>query len=123
MTGAPTRSNDKETGMAEETKVRLFSEWVATQRRGELDLELTAALAEVTSGVHDLGKGGSVTLKISVKPGGGRGRTVLVTDDVTAKAPEADRESAVFFVDGAGNLRRDDPYNEAMFDRDGEVPG
>jgi hypothetical protein len=104
--------------MAEETKVRPFSEWLAAHRRGELDTEITAALAEMVSAVHDLGKAGSVVLKISVKPGGGRGRTVLVVDAVTIKAPEADREAAVFFVDGAGNLRRDDPYNEALFDRE-----
>lgn len=108
--------------MADEPKVRPFSEWVTTHRRGELDTELTAALAQVTSAVHDLGKAGQLTLKISVKPGGGRGRTVVVVDDIAIKAPEADREAAVFFVDGAGNLRRDDPYNESMFDREtGEV--
>jgi hypothetical protein len=105
-----------------DTKVRPFSEWLATHRRGELDTELTAALAELTSAVHDLGKAGNISLKISVKPGGGRGRTVLVVDAIVVKAPEADREAAVFFVDGAGNLRRDDPYNESMFDREtGEV--
>lgn len=108
--------------MTDDPQVRLFSEFVAAHRRGELDLELAAALAEVTTAVHDLGKPGTVTLKIAVKPGGGRGRTVQVVDAVTVKAPEADREVAVFFVDGAGNLRRDDPYNESLFEReDGEV--
>lgn len=104
--------------MSEEPTVGLFSAWVAEHRRGELDLELAAALAEVTRAVHDLEKAGTVTLKIAVKPGGGRGRTVQVVDAVTIKVPEAGREVAIFFVDEAGNLVRDDPYNERLFDRE-----
>lgn len=89
---------------------RLFSDWVAEQRRGELDTELADALREVAEHVAIHGKAGTLTLTIGVKPASkGDLSAVVVLDDVKTKLPRGDRSEAVWFIDGEGDLRRHDP--------------
>lgn len=83
-----------------------FSDWLARHRRGDLDDEIGQKLAEVVSAVHMLNKPGSVTIRLNVEPSG---RTVVLTDHVTAKVPEPSRDSAIYFATPLGELTRDDP--------------
>lgn len=92
----------------------MFSTWMAHHRRGELDAEVTAALAEVASAVSALGKGGKVTIVLALKAAGPSARTLLLVDSVKATVPEAERESAVYFIDREGCLSRNDPYQQRL---------
>lgn len=85
-----------------------FAAFLQEQRRGGLHAELTDKLAELVQVCAELGKGGSLTLKISLKPNAD-GSTMTVSDDVSVKAPEPERGAAIFFADDAGNLSRHDP--------------
>lgn len=91
---------------------RPFAEWLAEQRNGALNDELTAALDEVVERVTLLGRKGAVTLKIEVKPQAPG--VVVVTDDVSAKPPKEDRPGAVWFVDSDSNLSRTNAQQPAL---------
>lgn len=90
--------------------VRPFAEFLQEQRKGAAHLELSEAMNELVAAVIEHGKGGDLTLKISVAPAAkGAGNIVKVTDKVTLKAPEADRAGAIFFADRNANLSRSNP--------------
>jgi len=89
--------------------IRPFSDWIDTQREGALGIELSEALHELVGAVTVMGKAGSLTLKLTIKPGEkGTTGSVTVTDAVTVKRPEEHVES-FHFVDADGNLTRNNP--------------
>lgn len=93
-----------------ETEIRPFSEFLREQDRGHTHDVLSRRLHELISAVQETGKGGSLTLKIDVKPIPGTGaKTLTVTDAVAAKIPAAERPKSIFFVTNDGNLTRNDP--------------
>lgn len=96
-----------------------FAAWLQKQRDGGLHGELSDALAELVAACVEYGQSGRLTLTINVKPNKD-GVTVLVTDEVKVKAPEADRPPALFFTDTHGNLSRHNPYQPELPVR--EVP-
>jgi len=85
-----------------------FGTFLQEQRGGGLTTELGRELAKVVKGVIDHGKKGVLTLEISVAPGK-VDSTLVITDKVTPKVPQADRPAALFFADDDGNLSRRDP--------------
>lgn len=85
-----------------------FASWVQEQRSGLLHSEISEKLAEVVAGVLDLSKTGTLTLQIHVAPSKVKG-AVEITDKVSAKPPEPDRDAALFYADSRGNLSRRDP--------------
>lgn len=90
--------------------VKPFGEWLAGQRNGAAQAELTDAFAELVEAVQRHGKAGVLTLKISVKPAGNAGLgTVLVSDETAIEKPQADRQDAIWFVDEDFGLSRHDP--------------
>jgi hypothetical protein len=94
-----------------------FASWVQEQRGGLLHSELSELLASVTASVIELGKTGSLQLTISITPSKIRG-AVEISDKVVAKPAEPDRDAALFYADGTGNLSRRDPRQpELPFDR------
>lgn len=98
----------------EELAVRPFAAWLQEQRGGLTHAELTGALHELAEAVTTYAKPGSLTLTIKLKPAEGDRGAVIVADDVTLKAPQPDRAPAVYFVDEAHNLTRDNPYSVPM---------
>lgn len=94
------------------TELQRFSAWVAEHRRGDLDDELTAALAAVTERVAALGKTGTITLKLALKANGPNARTIVAVDHVTVTEPEPDREQSIYYAGDGGRLSRDDPYQQ-----------
>lgn len=89
----------------DERQLKPFADWLALQRKGSLANELAEALADLNRAVLETGKAGSVTLTIGVKPTGDE-VSVIVTDKVTSKVPEADRGQSIFFIDEDGNPLR-----------------
>lgn len=84
-------------------------DFLREQRRGGLHDEVTRKLHELVCAVMDHRKAGSLTIKITIKPGDRSAEHVEVADQVTLNAPEADRPSSIFFTTPEGNLSRRDP--------------
>jgi hypothetical protein len=87
---------------------RTFAAVISGLRYGELGDELTEALRALTMACAETGKGGTLTLKLTLKPGKG-GRHFSVHDDVALKLPKADRGESLMFPTPDGFLTRDDP--------------
>jgi hypothetical protein len=77
--------------------------------------EFAAALAALNAAVRDLGKGGEVTLSISVTPASkGDTDVVIVRSKVKAKLPEGARRQTVFYLDENNQLVRNDPKQQTL---------
>ena len=105
---------------AERPALKPFAAFLQEQRNGSLHDDLSTALAELVASCVETGKNGALTLKITVAPTKDES-FVLVTDDVTVKAPKHDAKPALFFPDAHGNLLRRDPRQPELPLR--EVPG
>lgn len=96
--------------------IRPFADFLREQNKGKTHDELSTALNDLVNAVTLHEKGGTLTLKIEVKPmEKGGGDVLLVTDEITVKMPKPKRKPSVFFPDADGNLRRNDP-NQMSFD-------
>lgn len=82
-------------------------------RGGELYDELSDALASLVHDVTVQRKGGSLTLKLDVKPNSDS--TVKVAGAYSVKAPKPNHGDNIFFVRGSGDLVREDPRQGQMF--------
>lgn len=101
----------------QDEQVRPFAAVLQEIGGGKLHARLSAQLAELTAAVTETGKKGTVTVTIRVEPlKKADQHTLVVTGSSTAKVPEGDDASptSVFFADGAGNLRRDDPRQQQL---------
>lgn len=98
----------------EDRQVRPFADWLQDQRSGALTIELADGLNDLVEAVALHGKAGTLTLVVKVAPAGKNGHTVVVTDDVKVKAPEAERGESIFFVDPDCNLTREIPGQERL---------
>lgn len=106
MTTEPTEAVDTGAKASTEDDRQPFSAFLAAHRDGRLGGELTAELADLIEAVERLEKGGTLNLKITVTHvGNGQ---VVVTDDITVKAPKPPRPQAIYFADN-GSLSRRDP--------------
>lgn len=92
-----------------EPVARSFATWLQEQRNGLCQAEATDALKELTAAVTEHQKGGTLTLKLTVKPAKVGIGTLLITDEVKVSLPEGDRPAAIFYADDDGNLSRHDP--------------
>ncbi|MEV0090393.1 hypothetical protein [Streptomyces sp. NPDC050738] len=94
----------------DEQVIRPFAAFLQDQAGGQLHAELSQQLHDLLQAVQETGKGGSIALKLDIKPiSGTDGRTVTVTDSVTAKTPKTERPKSIFFLADDGNLSRTDP--------------
>ncbi|WP_405676854.1 hypothetical protein OG292_19645 [Streptomyces sp. NBC_01511] len=94
----------------EQTVVRPFAAFLQEQAGGQLHDELSEKLHGLIEAIKDTGKGGSISLKIDIKPiPNTDGRTLTVTDSVAAKLPRTERPKSIFFATDDGNLSRSDP--------------
>lgn len=93
----------------DDRRIRPFADWLVEQRRGLLHAELGEGLNELLDAVVELGKPGTLTLTVHVKPAGVGDETVFVSDAVKVNKPQADRPAALFFVDDERNLSRENP--------------
>jgi hypothetical protein len=86
---------------------KTFTSFLHEQRGGVLHAELTDALAELVAKVAEHEKGGTLTLKITIKPEADG--AVKVADEVAIKAPRPASRPSLFFTDSSGNLSRRNP--------------
>lgn len=79
-------------------------------RKGGFLDEAALKLQELVNAVTTTGKGGKLTLSISVVPAGrGSVKTVVVQDAIAVNLPQPDREVTIFFPTNDGDLSRSDP--------------
>lgn len=96
-----------------------FAVFLQDMYGGDVHAELTSALADLVETCRALDKPGELQLRIKITPEGGK--QALVTGEVVVKAPTAKPPTAIYFVDPASNLVRDDPY-QLQFGALREVP-
>lgn len=102
--------------------VRPFAEFLQEHQKGTVHNELSDALNELTEAVLDVGKSGSLTFTVKMKPAGrGDSRAVMVTDAIVLKKPQGERADSVFFADKNNNLVRENPA-QPSFESLREVP-
>jgi hypothetical protein len=91
-----------------------FLQLMQKHRAGDCLHELGVGLRELTKAVQLNGKGGTITLKISVKPASNIKGAVSVSDDITVKAPKLEKGGSLFYADSDGALHRDDPNQKLL---------
>lgn len=87
---------------------RPFVQFLLETREGLLHSELSEGLATVVQSVSEHDKTGTLTLTLSIGPSKVKG-AVEISDKVAFKPAEPDKDAALFFADGKGNLSRRDP--------------
>jgi hypothetical protein len=91
---------------------RAFAVLVQELRDGRTHTEMTNGLAELLAAVKDTGKGGSITLKIEVKPAG-KGAVdvdkVMIIDKITTTLPKPERGSDFYWLTDDNDLSRNHP--------------
>jgi hypothetical protein len=73
-------------------------------------------LMELVNAVREMGRKGSVTVVLEVRPYKGNSLNVEVAASVTAKLPQPEAPAGLFFVTEDGALTRDDPRYDRLFD-------
>lgn len=97
---------------------------IAESQAGEVALDINRKLQEVVQAICETQGKGVLNLKITMQPGKltGKGpratqvQTIVADFDCSIKKPELGMGDAIFFVDENGELTRDDPRQERMFD-------
>jgi len=97
-----------------ERTIRPFLAFLQEHREGALQDELSEALNRVVEAVRQIGKAGTLTFVVGIKPAGRSHNQVLIADDIKLKLPEPDREETVMYVDRDGNLTRANPKQMEM---------
>ena len=92
--------------------VRPFTDTLVALRFGELADELADKLNELTLKCEAAGKSGSLTLKLTLKPG--KGGQIEIEDEVTAKLPKEQKGTTLMFATVEGNLQREDPRQKTI---------
>ncbi len=92
-----------------------FFNTLRDMRAGHTIDELDAALIATVAAVKDVGKTGTLTLTVTVKPASkGNGAALLIEDKITTKLPEFDRGATIFFADDNYHLTRHDPSQKEL---------
>lgn len=95
-------------------QIRPFGVFLRELNDGETHDELSVALVELVEAVKACGKQGTLTFALKVAPAGRGSATVMVTDKITVKAPEAARAESVWFIDDNGNPVRHNPDQQKL---------
>lgn len=94
-----------------------FLAFLAGVNKGRTANELGEKLQELVAAIENTGKGGTLVLKIAIKPAGKTNSdAVIVTDEVLLKAPKATPRESFFFPDSDHNLLRNNPNQADLFD-------
>lgn len=101
---------DTTTGeIIEEIQIRPFAELLTMLDHGAAHAEASRALHDLVAAVRDTGKGGTMTITLKLGPLKGNVDQLVVAAQVAAKPPKSEPAAAIFYVDDAGNLVRNDP--------------
>lgn len=83
-------------------------------RGGAILEEASTLLQELVAAVATTGKGGTLTIKLSVKPATRGQSAVVVQDKITCAPPKVEAEASFWFASNEGELRKDDPRQAAL---------
>lgn len=92
-----------------------FSEQLTQIRNGDLDEELSEALAECVKAVDQQGGTAALTLKISVKRSGQNSGYVKVSASYSTKLPKQEPIESILYAAPDGALLDDNPKQGRMF--------
>lgn len=92
---------------------RPFMDFLREHRNGSTHDDLSDKLQELVAAVIDEGKGGTLTLTISMKPMG-KNDGLEVAADIKVKAPKPAAGVSIFFASPENNLVRQDPRQATM---------
>lgn len=95
----------------EDPPIRPFADWLRELAHGKTHDEMSEAIWDLTQRVRETGKKGSVQLTIAIEPmpkTDGKG-PLVINDEIKLRLPEFNRDASVAYVDGNGNLARNDP--------------
>ncbi len=97
-------------------KPRSFLDTLTKLRYGECLENLTTELHQLLCAVNRTGRGGSLTLKINVKPvdKGASVERIQISDDITVKVPKPERGSTFMFLDAQNNPTPNDPRQPSL---------
>ena len=112
MTTPAPRAVDPVTG--ELLPVQPFLDFLRDHRDGEFHEEVSEGLHALVAAVQAVGKKGTLTIVLDVRPAGRSHNQVFLVDEVRVKAPEPEREQAILFVDRDGNLTRANPLQQEL---------
>ena len=92
---------------------------LALIRQGGLLEDIDEALRELNRCVGFIGKGGTLTIKISVKPATkNSGSSVIVSDELNLKTPKLPTAETILFATDDGDLCESDPRQRKLnFDK------
>lgn len=76
-------------------------------RSGESLADLNAIVKQLIGDVRSINKPGTLTISLKIAPSGQS--TLLITDDISVKAPKLAIETTVMFTDDNNNVSRRDP--------------
>ena len=93
---------------------RPFMDFLREHRNGSTHDELSDALQELVAAVTNEGKGGSLTLKITVKPAGRDSGALEVGSEIKVTQPKSAPGVSIFFASPENNLIRQDPRQAAL---------
>ena len=97
-----------------------FLSALGEQSGGKAMIVAGLKLAELIEAVKGTGKKGTLTLSIELRPAekefGGNVVGVMSNIDIKIKKPDLPLAETFFFVDDDGNLTRNDPRQEEMFE-------
>lgn len=83
-------------------------------RAGDIVFELNQEMEKVVAGVRETGKGGTLSLKISIAPFKPGSTALNVQADVSAKVPKPSQDVSIFFPTDRNTLVRNDPRQKHM---------
>lgn len=91
-----------------------FHKFLQEHRRGSLHDEICDGLRELVAAVSEEGKSGSLTLKITVKPGGAKSDHLEVADELKVTLPKKVKGTSIFYATPENDLVREDPRQTKM---------
>ncbi len=87
-----------------------FTDLLHELRSGDAMKDASALLTQLITDIQAVGKGGSLTLTLSIAPvTKGNTTTLVVVEDIKVKPPKIDSGSTIVFATDKGELSRRDP--------------
>ena len=81
---------------------------------GNLEAEATDALNDMVHACTETGKTGELTIKVKLKPIGGKAGQVELDADVKVKLPQPARGKTLMFATPDNNLQRENPRQQSL---------
>lgn len=93
-----------------------FTSFLNEINDGQTHTTLSTDLAELLRAVHDTGRGGTLTLKVKIKPAGNKGSVdkVIIEAESKLELPKADVRQDMFWLTDEIDLSRTHPRQGSL---------